>query len=210
MSKKENKKNNLTRINLITTGNGKVGKTSLILRYTEDYFSTNYLTTIGIDCKFKNEKLKNGEVITVKISDTAGQEKFRSIATNFLKKADGIILVYDITYKKSFENLNRWFKDINENTTGMPIILLGNKMDLEENRAVSTEEGIEFAKKISEDIKFYEISCKTGENIKEAIKYLIEKIYKKYQGKNLVEDSIIIKKDHKNKKNKKDKKRCCE
>ena len=180
------------------------------MRYTEDYFSTNYLTTIGIDCKFKNEKLKNGEEITVKISDTAGQEKFRSIATNFLKKADGIILVYDITYKKSFENLNRWFKDINENTTGMPIILLGNKMDLEENRVVSTEEGIEFAKKISEDIEFYETSCKTGENIKEAIRYLIEKIYKKYQGKNLVEDSIIIKKEHKNKKNKKDKKRCCE
>ena len=194
MSKKENKENKLTRINLITLGDGQVGKTSLILRYTEDYFSTNYLTTIGIDCKFKNEKLKNGEEITVKISDTAGQEKFRSIATNFLKKADGIILVYDITYKKSFENLNRWFKDINENTTGMPIILLGNKMDLEENRVVSTEEGIEFAKKISEDIEFYETSCKTGENIKEAIKYLIEKIYKKYQGENLVEDSIIIKK----------------
>ena len=92
----------------------------------------------------------------------------------------------------------------------MPIILLGNKMDLEENRVVSTEEGIEFAKKISEDIEFYETSCKTGENIKEAIKYLIEKIYKKYQGKNLVEDSIIIKKEHKNKKNKKDKKGCCE
>ena len=210
MSKKGNKENKLTRINLITLGDGQVGKTSLILRYTEDYFSTNYLTTIGIDCKFKNEKLKNGEEVTIKISDTAGQEKFRSIATNFLKKADGIILVYDITYKKSFENLNRWFKDINENTKGMPIILLGNKMDLEENRVVSTEEGIEFAKKISEDIEFDEISCKTGENIKEAINYLIEKIYKKYQGKNLVEDSIIIKKEHKNKKNKKDKKRCCE
>ena len=209
MSKKENNEKKLTRINLITLGDGQVGKTSLILRYTNDYFGNNYIATIGFDYKFKNEKLKNGEEITVKIFDTAGQEKYRSLAANFLKKADGIILVYDITYKISFENLNKWLKDINENAKGLPIVLIGNKTDLEENREVSKEEGNEFAKKINEEIEFYEASCKTGENIKEAIRFLVEKIYKKYQGKNMVEESIIIKKENKNKNNKKDKK-CCE
>ena len=208
MSKKENKEKKLTRINLITLGDGQVGKTSLILRYTNDYFGNNYIATIGFDYKFKNEKLKNGEEITVKIFDTAGQEKYRSLAANFLKKADGIILVYDITYKISFENLNKWLKDINENAKGLPIVLIGNKTDLEENREVSKEEGNEFAKKINEEIEFYEASCKTGENIKEAIRFLVEKIYKKYQGKNMAEESIIIKKENKNKNNKKDKK-CC-
>ena len=209
MSKKENNEKKLTRINLITLGDGQVGKTSLILRYTNDYFGNNYIATIGFDYKFKNEKLKNGEEITVKIFDTAGQEKYRSLAANFLKKADGIILVYDITYKISFENLNKWLKDINENAKGLPIVLIGNQTDLEENREVSKEEGNEFAKKISEEIEFYEASCKTGENIKEAIRFLVEKIYKKYQGKNMAEESIIIKKENKNKNNKKDKK-CCE
>ena len=209
MSKKENNEKKLTRINLITLGDGQVGKTSLILRYTNDYFGNNYIATIGFDYKFKNEKLKNGEEITVKIFDTAGQEKYRSLAANFLKKADGIILVYDITYKISFENLNKWLKDINENAKGLPIVLIGNKTDLEEKREVSKEEGNEFAKKINEEIEFYEASCKTGENIKEAIRFLVEKIYKKYQGKNMAEESIIIKKENKNKNNKKDKK-CCE
>ena len=209
MSKKENNEKKLTRINLITLGDGQVGKTSLILRYTNDYFGNNYIATIGFDYIFKNEKLKNGEEITVKIFDTAGQEKYRSLAANFLKKADGIILVYDITYKISFENLNKWLKDINENAKGLPIVLIGNKTDLEENREVSKEEGNEFAKKINEEIEFYEASCKTGENIKEAIRFLVEKIYKKYKGKNMTEESIIIKKENKNKNNKKDKK-CCE
>ena len=209
MSKKENNEKKLTRINLITLGDGQVGKTSLILRYTNDYFGNNYIATIGFDYKFKNEKLKNGEEINVKIFDTAGQEKYWSLAANFLKKADGIILVYDITYKISFENLNKWLKDINENAKGLPIVLIGNKTDLEEKREVTKEEGNEFAKKINEEIEFYEASCKTGENIKEAIRFLVEKIYKKYQGKNMAEESIIIKKENKNKNNKKDKK-CCE
>ena len=105
MSKKENKEKNITSINLITLGDGQVGKTSLNLRYTNDFFSNNYISTIGIDYKFKNEKLKDGGEINVKIFDTAGQERYRSLAPNFLKKADGIVLVYDITYKKSFEKI---------------------------------------------------------------------------------------------------------
>ena len=208
MSKKENNENKLTKISLITIGDSQVGKTSLILRYNADNSSNNCLTTIGIDCKFKKEKLKNGEEITVKISNTAGQEKFRSLATNFLKKADGIILVYDITYKYSFDSLNKWLNDINEKVKGMPILLIGNKKDLEENRQVSIEEGIEFVKKISEEVEFYETSCKTGENVKEAIRNFVEKIYEKYQGKDMVGNNIIIKKGYKNKKNKNNKKRC--
>ena len=207
MTKNVNNENKVNKINLITLGDGQVGKTSLIFRYIDNVYSSNYLSTIGIDYKFKNEKLSNGEIVNVKLSDTAGQERFRSIAKNFLMKADGIILVYDITNRLSFNNLENWFNDINEKASEKPIILIGNKLDLE--RKVDTEEGIQLAKKFDKEIKFFETSCKTGENVEEAIKYLVEQVYNKNKGKNPSKENIEIKKGKKAKDGSKDKKRFC-
>ena len=207
MTKNVNNANKSNKINLITLGDGQVGKTSLIFRYIDNVYSSNYLSTIGIDYKFKNEKLSNGEIVNVKLSDTAGQERFRSIAKNFLMKADGIILVYDITNRLSFNNLENWFNDINEKASEKPIILIGNKLDLE--RKVDTEEGIQLAKKFDKEIKFFETSCKTGENVEEAIKYLVEQVYNKNKGKNPSKENIEIKKGKKAKDGSKDKKKFC-
>ena len=207
MTKNVNNANKSNKINLIALGDGQVGKTSLIFRYIDNVYSSNYLSTIGIDYKFKNEKLSNGEIVNVKLSDTAGQERFRSIAKNFLMKADGIILVYDITNRLSFNNLENWFNDINEKASEKPIILIGNKLDLE--RKVDTEEGIQLAKKFDKEIKFFETSCKTGENVEEAIKYLVEQVYNKNKGKNPSKENIEIKKGKKAKDGSKDKKKFC-
>ena len=210
MTKNVNNENKVNKINLITLGDSQVGKTSLIFRYIDNSFSTNYLSTIGIDSKFKNETLSNGEIVYVKISDTAGQERFKSIASNYMKKANGIILVYDITDRMTFKNIDRWAEEINKDSqNSKPIILIGNKSDKIEERCITKEEGEQLADKCCGGIKFYETSCKTGENVEEAINSLVNDIYNKYSGNNLndVDNNIKIEKDKKGKE--KGKKKCC-
>ena len=195
---------------IVTLGNGQVGKTSIILRYIDDRFSANYLSTIGIDSKIKKIKMPNGEQIKVKISDTAGQERFRSIASNYLKKANGILLVYDITCHESFSDINKWLQEINKNESTKPMVLIGNKSDLEEKREVPKEEGMGYAKNVAKNIPFYETSCKTGDNIDKAIMDLVNQIYNKYSSNNKIENieniEIVKEKDNKDIK---EKKKCC-
>ena len=195
---------------IVTLGNGQVGKTSIILRYIDDRFSANYLSTIGIDSKIKKIKMPNGEQIKVKISDTAGQERFRSIASNYLKKANGILLVYDITCHESFSDINKWLQEINKNESTKPMVLIGNKSDLEEKREVPKEEGMGYAKNVAKNIPFYETSCKTGDNIDKAIMDLVNQIYNKYSSNNKIENieniEIVKEKDNEDIK---EKKKCC-
>ena len=208
MSKK-NEKKKMFEAHLVTLGDTKVGKTSLILRYIDNFFNMNYLSTIGIDSKIKKITLSNGEEIKVKISDTAGQERFKSIASNYMKKANGILLVYDITDKLTFDNINKWAEEINKDEEKTkPILLIGNKSDKSDERVVTKEEGEEFAKKCCGGIKFYETSCKTGENVEEAINDLVNQIYNKDSGNNL-NDGSNIKIDKNKKVNEKEKKKCC-
>ena len=191
MSKKIINKNNKKKIflaNIITLGNGQVGKTSLIIKYVDNTFSLNYIQTLGMDFKIKMVKLQNSEEIRVKLTDTAGQERFGSLSSNYLKKANGIILIYDITNRESFEALNNWADEIKEKSKSdeaRPIILIGNKLDLEGNRCISKEEGENFAKNNCGGINFYETSCKNGENVENAINDLVSQVYNKYSGNNL-------------------------
>ena len=214
MSKKtDNKKSKQKQFeaHLVSLGDGQVGKTSIILRYIDNTFTLNYLSTIGIDVKIKKVTLANGEEIKVKISDTAGQERFKSIASNYTKKADGVILVYDITSQKSFMDVDNWFAEINKGENTKPIILIGNKSDMNENRQVSTEDGQNLAKNSGgpkNDIHFYETSCKTGDNIDEAIMDLVNQIYNRFSGNDVNNENIKI--DEKEaKKNNKGKKKLC-
>ena len=179
MSKKDNKNSKKKfEARIITLGDSAVGKTSLILRYSDNYFSSLYLSTAGIDSKIKIIKLENGEDIRVVLTDTAGQERYRNIASNYIKKADGILLVYDITDKDTFEGVKVWIKSIKEESgDSRPIILLGNKSDLNDKRMIKKEVGEDFAE--NEGIKFYETSCKTGENVEKAINDLVKQIYEK-------------------------------
>ena len=162
------------KINIITLGNSSVGKTSYILKYTDNCFQQVYLATVGIDFKTKEITLNNKKY-KLYFYDTTGQERFKSISVNIVKNADGILLLYDITNKESFKAISEWMKSIREIKSGdFPIMLIGNKIDLEDERKITKLEVEELAKQFN--IDFYEISNKEGINIEESCLKLINKI----------------------------------
>ena len=166
----------INEIKLIVLGNTSVGKSSFILKYIEDKFVLNYIATLGIDFKQKKLKLKNGQEVRLRIYDTAGQERFKSVAVSFIKKAEGVILIYDIGNKATFESLEEWIKNIKESgKENLPIILVGNKCDLPpEKRQVELIEGKDKAEEFN--LPFFETSCKEGINIKEVFEKIVEDI----------------------------------
>ena len=188
-------------IKIITLGNSAVGKSSFILKYTDNSFSQEYLSTLGVDYKHKKIKLKNGKDVRLRIFDTAGQERFKSVSFSFIKKADGVILIYDISDLDSFKAVDNWIKSIRE--TGkekLPIILVGNKCDLSDNkRKISLKEGQDKANEFQ--IPFYETSCKDGINIKEVFEKLVDDIIEK-GNKNIRGEFKILNKGKK-------KEKCC-
>ena len=166
----------INEIKLIVLGNTSVGKSSFILKYIEDKFVLNYIATLGMDFKQKKLKLKNGQEVKLRIYDTAGQERFKSVAISFIKKAEGVILIYDIGNKATFESLEEWIKNIKEfGKENLPIILVGNKCDLPpEKRQVELIEGKDKAEEFN--LPFFETSCKEGINIKEVFEKIVEDI----------------------------------
>ena len=163
-------------IKIVTLGNTSVGKSSFIIKYIENKFTYNYIATLGLDFKQKKIKLKDGKDVRLRIFDTAGQERFRSVSVSFIKKADGIILIYDISNRETFESIGEWIKNIREiGKELLPVVLVGNKCDLpEEERKVTLIEGKEKADQFK--IQFFETSCKDGINIKEAFDKIVEEI----------------------------------
>ena len=211
MSKKEKQKpKKKFEARIITLGNTAVGKTSLIYKYTENTFSQQHLSTIGIDTKIKEITLENGKEIRVILTDTAGQEQYRSIASNYIKKADGILLVYDITDGQSFEGIKQWASNLKEEKEdNKPMLLIGNKSDLNDKRVVDNVEGDDFTKTLGNGIKFYETSCKTGENVEKAINDLANQVYAKFIEANPNEERYNNIQLEKGKKADKDNKKCC-
>ena len=175
MSKKEKENREVIRITLL--GNYEVGKTTLRNVFLDIDFSENILSTVGINKVDTKFKLNDGKEIKLVIWDTAGQERFHSIAITSVKNSQGIILVYDITNRKSFEDLNMWINDINNATDKASIILFGNKCDLQ-NREVSKEEAEKFAKK--NNIPYIETSAKLKLNINEGFSIVANDAYKKF------------------------------
>jgi Ras-related protein Rab-8A len=204
------------KINIILLGNTEVGKTSFILRYTEEYYQPIYLTTIGIDFKVKEATLSNNKKYKLYFYDTTGQEKYRSIAVNLIKNAEGVLLMYDVTKKSSFQSISEWMESIyNSKPKNFPIILAGNKIDLEK-REVTTEEGEKLAKDYG--IPFFEISNKEGINVTEACLALANKIVEQREAEANANNSDNAKDDAKVEKGKKldevqandkKKKKCC-
>ena len=154
-------------------------KTCLIRRIYKNIYEENDLSTIGIDFKNKKLVLNNGKQINLKLYDTAGQERFRSITRRIYARenVDFVVLGYDITDRNSFDVLSGWINMIKENNKNVKLIyLIGNKMDLEESRKISQEEGKIFAK--DNNLRFFEVSCKTGEGISEFLDDLRNEITK--------------------------------
>ena len=157
---------NEIKLNILGLGDSGVGQTCILRRYIENKFLKNHLATIGIDFKTKNINLNKGN-IKLKIWDTAGQERFWDLTKQYPKVADALILIYDVTDNDSFDRLNLWIKNIKdwreESTITIPVILVGNKIDLEDSRVVTREQGNKFAKE--NGFLFAECSALTGENI---------------------------------------------
>ena len=183
---------------LLIIGESGVGKTCLLLRFTDDSFTANHLTTIGIDFKIKIINLEN-KLIKLQIWDTAGQERFRTITKTYYKGAHGIILTYDVTDINSFKNIRNWIKQIEQNAQNtVSKVLVGNKCDKSE-RAVSFEEGQKLAKEFG--MEFFETSAKSNINVSETFTFLTKDILKNTEGGTTKGDNIQIdKKDQVKKK----------
>jgi len=150
-------------IKLLMIGDSGVGKTCLLLRYANDSFSPTFITTIGIDFKIKNIEL-DGKRIKLQIWDTAGQERFRTITTSYFRGAQGILLVYDVTDRGSFNSITNWVGQIGQHAdVAVNKILIGNKCDMEDQRVVSFEEGKQLASEFG--IQFFETSAKNDMNV---------------------------------------------
>ena len=183
----------LPKIRIFTLGDGGVGKSCFIIKYTEDRFEENHLLTTGIDLRSKVVQLENGKTYKVDFYDTAGQERYRSISVNSIKSAEGIILMYDITKQKSYDDITEWMDNVKQiKGTDFPMILIGNKSDLENQRIVSKEEGEELALKFN--LKFFEISNKDGNNVNEAALEIISQIVDKKEKENneLIKDYEVL------------------
>jgi small GTP-binding protein len=161
---------------ILLLGDSSVGKTCFLKRYTDNTFQDAYLSTIGFDFKFKFVQLESGKTVKVQLWDTAGQERFRTIAKSYYKGAHGIILIYDVTNRKTFDNIRKWLNQIkDEASTKISIILVANKIDCEDDiRTVTKEEGEELAK--SAGLPIFEASAKDSINVNESFQFLIEKI----------------------------------
>ena len=173
MSDKNQKKEALYKILLL--GDWAVGKTCFLMRYTENTFTEMHLTTVGLDYKLKTVKLDNDKTVKVQIWDTAGQERYKTITKSYIKGANGIILIYDITKEKTFEGIKNWVKQIKETVSSrVCVALVGNKIDQEKDRKVPKEEG----EKLSQELNypFYESSAKEGINIDECFDNLVKQI----------------------------------
>ena len=195
-------------IPLMLLGDGQVGKTSLSLNLTKNIFDDSLLTTVGKESYIYQANL-HGHNVKMKIWDTAGQERFKSMSVGVIKMVDGLILVYSIANKETFKNLDTWMNSVKNiaDLSSKPVIILGNKCDLNENRQVTYEEGENYAKNLG--YHFYETSAKTGENVKEAFDDIFEQLYKIYEEE--IEGSKEFKKSEtislNSKQNKK--KKCC-
>ena len=150
---------------IIFLGDQYVGKSSILNRFYQDKFEPDYQATIGLDFHSKNVEIKN-TTIRLLLYDTAGQEKFKSLIPMYIRDANIIIVVYDITNKDSFLHTEHWVNETKDLKREDAIfVLVGNKIDLDDNRAVSTKEADEFAN--SKGFLFHEVSAKTGEEIQE-------------------------------------------
>ena len=230
MSENEGKTHNIIAYKIILIGDSLVGKTCFFKKLTKGTYSTKNISTIGMDQKYLNIKVivpedpnndSSPEIekdFTIHLWDTAGQERFRSITAGYFKQSHGLILLYDITNRKSFDNLEKWIlavtnvlgkAELNENNKKhYSVILLGNKVDLEDKRQVSYEEAEDICKQYN---IYYSGECSvqemTNEELNDKFTEFIKEIYRNI---GTGEDSVQIVKKLSSGKKKKKNDRCCD
>jgi len=167
---------------LVLIGDSGVGKSCLLLRFADDNFTDSYISTIGVDFRFRTINIEN-KTVKLQIWDTAGQERFRTITSAYYRGADGIIMVYDVTSSESFDHVEEWLSEVdryaNENTSKL---LVGNKADLIEEKQVPEDTAQRFAEKLS--IPFLETSAKTATNVDAAFLTMAKELIKTREKQN--------------------------
>lgn len=164
---------------ILLVGDSGVGKSSLLVRFSDHTYSEHYISTIGVDFKIRNLEVDR-KVVKLQIWDTAGQERFRTITSSYYRGAHGIILVYDISDRETFDHVPLWLKEIKyacNSSTAPQVILVGNKSDLDLKRQVSHEEADEFAQE--NDLIYIETSAKDNAHIQHAFESMVKRIFKK-------------------------------
>jgi small GTP-binding protein len=194
-------------IKIITLGESSVGKTSILAKYVDEIFDINVISTLGVDFKRKVETI-DGRQINIKVWDTAGQECFRNIQKIYYHNTEGVLLVFDLTNKKTFEQLNYWISSIKAECPGdVAVCLVGNKADLIDKIEVNDIEIEDFCKN-NNNLKYFCSSAVNGKNIKEIFQHIsreILKIMDKKKGSNNTNKNITM---TKNKLREKKKSRC--
>jgi len=196
-------------LKLLLLGDSSVGKTSILLKYISNKFDESSISTVGVDYMDKiidYNKFK----IKLQIWDTSGEEKFRTITKNFYRNADGLLVVFDLTKKESYDHIRIWINEAKENNDKLKTILIGNKLDLKDERIVAIDVAKQFAEK--NNLKYIETSAKDGTNINESFQAIIDLLFdgksseeilheftKQDSSLSVVDDSMEVKK----------KKACC-
>ena len=161
-------------VKIIIVGNSNVGKTNIVTRYVKGEFSNEYMITIGMDFLTCNLELDN-KIFKLRLWDTAGSEKFRSVTRGYYSNTCYALIVYDITDDSSFNSVKQWIEDVQSFANkGTNLVLVGNKVDLNNKRKISKEEGQNLAKEYGMD--FYESSALTGENINDIFEGICQKV----------------------------------
>ncbi|KAJ1457544.1 small GTPase superfamily [Pelagophyceae sp. CCMP2097] len=165
-------------IRILMIGDSNVGKTSLVVRYDKDTFSTKFMTTIGVDYRDKFLEI-DGQQVKLQIWDTAGQERFRSLTANFFGKADGFVVCYDVANAVSFGHVRTWINDIHKHKRGdVDMAVCGCKCDVEEKRReVTKADAAALAAEYKEP--YYEASAKNNTNVVQTFEDLARRIYRR-------------------------------
>jgi Ras-related protein Rab-1A len=177
-------KRKLASFKFVALGDSGVGKTCLLLRYAKGTFLENHNATIGCDLYFKNVEIA-GNVITLSIWDSSGQERYDAIAPSYMRSAHGVFLVYDITSRETFDHLEKWIKLAKDLAPDAHMILIGNKADVPEIREVSTKQGKALAAELG--ITFLETSAKQAYNVEAAFRALTASALETYQQSGIVD-----------------------
>ena len=192
---------------ILLLGDTCVGKTCLISRYANGVFKEEYITTVGVDYVSKQEII-NDQNINVKLWDTAGQERFKALTPSYLRGAEGIVLVYDVTNAETFESLKFWIDSLKSSLgeDSLPTIIDGNKVDLDD-RDISKEDAKKFAQE--HNYKYFETSAKSGVGVDELFREIVNQILEKKDKTDEVKEERKSVKLQSDKGNTQKKKGCC-
>mmetsp|Transcript_68038 Transcript_68038/g.61152 ORF Transcript_68038/g.61152 Transcript_68038/m.61152 type:complete len:202 (-) Transcript_68038:364-969(-) len=162
---------------LVLIGDASVGKTSLLLRFADDSFEDNYISTVGVDFRFRTVTVDN-ELVKLQIWDTAGQERFRTITSAYYRGANGVILVYDITNNETFQHVQDWLDEVHK-AAGESVtkLVVGNKADLIQQRQVNESQASQYADSVN--ASFIETSAKTAVNVDKSFLIIAKQLVKK-------------------------------